>query len=336
VLGKLKNSARLEERIVQLHGSLMQGSNTWGDWFIELAACWAIILLVTGLYLYWPRNKQTFLSVLRIRLKQGPRTLWRDLHASTSFWMTVMILMLVLTGLPWAGFFGEQLNKVVTWTNTKYYDSAPWDGSVQSNLKMKDVAKTPWAAENVHVPESVYTNKGMMTIESIIAVADKQKVHEGYTITFPWDKTGVYIVSTWGWPAESYRNYATLGIDQYTGNVLTDISWADYSPLVKTVELGIAVHEGRLFGWTNLILNLIACLALVFIVISGIIMWWVRRPKGTIGIPAKFEGYQLAVGVLLITVLLGILMPMAGISIAAVFVLDLLVRFVRRLIRRKV
>lgn len=334
VLGKLKDSARLQAIILELHGSIMQGANSWGDWAIELAACWAIILLVTGLYLYWPRNKQSFLSVLRIRLNGGSRVFLRDIHSVTAFWMTIMILMLVLTGLPWAGFFGKQLDKVVQWTNTQYYDWAPWDGSVQSDLKMKDVAKTSWAAEKVPVPESVYSIDGMLSVESIIDVAEKQNIHPGYTITFPWDEKGVYVVSTWGWPSDSYKNYATLGIDQYSGKVLTDIRWDDYSPLVKTVEIGIAAHEGRLFGWPNMILNLIACLSLVLIVVTGVLMWWKRRPKGSIGIPAKFEGYKLSIGVIVITILLSILLPIAGLSIAAVFILDLLIKGIRKLIKR--
>lgn len=332
VIGKLDSDKMLMQQIINLHGSIMAGDNTWGDWLIELSACWAVILLLTGLYLYWPRNKQSWLSVLRVRWKSGSRTRWRDLHAFTAFWMTLVILMLVVTGLPWAGFFGKQLDRVVQWTNTAYYDWAPWDGSVQSDLKMKDVAKTAWAAEKLPVPESVYSNKGMLNIESIIEVARKENIHEGYTITFPWDKTGVYVISTWGWPAESYKNYATLGVDQYTGDVLSSIRWSDYSPLVKTVETGIALHEGRLFGWPNLILNATACLTLVFIAVSGIMMWWKRRPEKQFGVPAKFEGYRLSVGVIVLTLILSILMPLAGISIAVVFMLDQLIRLIRRLV----
>ena len=334
VLGKLNSDKMLMQQIINLHGSIMAGDNTWGDWLIELSASWAVILLITGLYLYWPRNKQSWLSVLRIRWNSGSRTRWRDMHAFTAFWMTLVILMLVLTGLPWAGFFGKQLDRVVQWTHTQYYDWAPWDGSAQSNLKMKDVAKTAWAAEKLPVPESVYTNKGMLSIESIIEVAKKENVNEGYTITFPWDKTGVYVISTWGWAAESYINYATLGVDQYSGDVLSAIRWDDYSPLVKTVETGIALHEGRYFGWPNMILNSLACIALVFITLSGIVMWWLRRPEKQFGVPAKFEGYRLSVGVILLTIILGVLMPLAGISIALVYVLDQLIRLIRRVLKK--
>ncbi len=320
VLGKLKDSDRLQQIIIQLHGSLMQGENTWGDWLIELSASWAIILLLTGLYLYWPRNKQTFFSIWRIRWKSDARTVLRDIHSNTAFWMTVMILLLVLTGLPWAGFFGQQLDRLVQWTNTPYYDWSAWDA--KSDMKMKDVAKTAWANENFPVPKSVYLNSEMIPLEKVIIISNQERVHPGYTVNFPNDETGSYVVSIAGWEAESYKNYATLAVDQYSGKVLADSRWKDYSPLVKTVEFGIAFHEGRLFGWPNMLVNLIACVSLVLITMTGVMMWWKRRPKDSIGVPQAMENYKLSLGVILITVILCILLPIAGISIAIIFLLD--------------
>lgn len=38
--------------LAHLHGHLLAGR--WGSYLIDLAASWAIVLLLTGLYLWWP------------------------------------------------------------------------------------------------------------------------------------------------------------------------------------------------------------------------------------------------------------------------------------------
>uniref|UniRef100_UPI00111BE749 PepSY-associated TM helix domain-containing protein n=1 Tax=Gottfriedia acidiceleris TaxID=371036 RepID=UPI00111BE749 len=189
VLGELLNDKRLMEIIVKLHGEIMVGKI--GDNLVELSASWAIILLATGLYLYFPRNKQSFLSILRIRMRKGSRVFWRDLHASTGFWMTSILLILVLSGLPWASSFGERLNSFVAKAKLSNAPIHLYDGSIQSKKLNKEIAKTPWAAENIPVSESVYSNKGMLPIENVIKIAKETNVYPGYTITMPEGDKGV-------------------------------------------------------------------------------------------------------------------------------------------------
>lgn len=332
VLGELQNDKRLMEIIVKLHGEVMVGKI--GDHLVELSASWAIILLATGLYLYFPRNKQTFLDVIRIRLGKGSRVFWRDLHASTGFWMTIILLVLVLSGLPWASSFGERLNTFVAKADLSNAPEHLWDGSVQSTKVTKDIAKTPWAAENIPVPESVYNNKGMLPIENVIKIAEKTKIHPGYTINMPEGDTGVYLISSYGFAAGSVNNYVTMDIDQYSGKVLLDYRWKDYSLFDKAVETGIALHEGRYFGVANLIIDLIACLSLILIVLSGITMWWKRRPKGKIGIPKASEGNKFYLGVLLISIICGLLMPMVGISIFLIGLIEFIIKLIKQKVRR--
>ncbi|MGG0177220.1 PepSY-associated TM helix domain-containing protein [Gottfriedia acidiceleris] len=332
VLGELQNDQRLMEIIVKLHGEIMVGKI--GDNLVELSASWAIILLATGLYLYFPRNKQSFLSVLRIRMRNGTRVFWRDLHASTGFWMTIFLLVLVLSGLPWASSFGERLDTLKAKAKLSNAPEHLWDGSIQSTKINKDIAKTPWAAENIPVPESVYSNNGMLPIENVVKIAEQTNIYPGYTITMPEGDKGVYLISTWGWAAGSVKNYVTMDLDQYSGKVLLDYRWKDYSKFDKTVEMGIALHEGRFFGWTNLIINLIACLSLVLVVFSGITMWWKRRPTGTVGVPKASEGNKYFLGVLFISVICGLLMPMVGISILVIGLIEFIVKFIKKKVRQ--
>ncbi len=45
---------RFMQIVKKIHGELMIGDV--GSFLVELAACWTVVLTLTGLYLWWPRN----------------------------------------------------------------------------------------------------------------------------------------------------------------------------------------------------------------------------------------------------------------------------------------
>ena len=108
VLGSLDPDSRIIAFVRRLHGQLLLGPR--GSWLVvELAASWAIVMVVTGLYLWWPRGRGAGRVVWPRR-----RFLLRDLHAVTGFWVAGFVLLLLLTGLPWADVWGRAFRTVRT------------------------------------------------------------------------------------------------------------------------------------------------------------------------------------------------------------------------------
>ncbi|MFD2351471.1 PepSY domain-containing protein [Nonomuraea ferruginea] len=142
-------------------------------------------------------------------------------------------------------------------------------------------------------------------------------------ILLPKDHEGVYTVVTA--PRRDPSAAQTLHVDQYSGRVLVSYGWDEYGVLAKAVEQGVALHEGRRYGTVNLLVMLGACLALITLVVSGAWMWWKRRPKGRMGAPARPMDRRAAYGVTAIMVVLGVLFPLAGVTMLAVLLLDRLV-----------
>ena len=93
-----------------IHGELLAGRT--GSILIELAASWAIIMLITGLYLWWPRESRGAAGVLYPRLRDGRRVFWRDLHAVTGMWVSAFAMFLLITALPWTTVWGAGLKEV--------------------------------------------------------------------------------------------------------------------------------------------------------------------------------------------------------------------------------
>nr|WP_230875720.1 PepSY domain-containing protein [Paenibacillus campinasensis] len=324
ITGILNSDETFSAFFKKMHSELVIGG-TWANRLVELAACWAVILVITGLYLWWPRNKSAIWGTILPRLsKPGSRLFWRDLHAVPAFWLSLCMLVLIATGLPWSGVLGSQIDKLANATNTNYppYALSFMDKPVSVTVT-KDVANdVPWATENLPVPTSAFGDYVPLAVQDVVEIADKQQVNLPYTISMPQGKTGVYTVST---SHTKPGNDATLHIDQYSGAVLTDVRFKDYGLMAKGVTLGIALHEGRLFGLANQILGLITCIGIMLMVVSSYFMWRKRKPQGKLGAPARPKDRRITIGVMIIMLVLGVLMPLVGLSLIIVLLLDLLI-----------
>lgn len=232
--------------------------------------------------------------------------------------------MMILSGLPWSGILGVQIDKLANSTHTNTPPFAYSFGEKPESVTVaKDIAEDlPWAAENIPVPVSMAGGYVPLGLNDIAQIADDQQVIKPYTITNPTGTTGVFTVST----SDSKPGHSTtLHIDQYSGAVLTDVRFADYGIMAKLISYGIAFHEGRLFGFANQLLGLIACLGLILISISSYVMWRKRKPTGKLGAPSKPKSPKVTIGVLMIMLVCGVVMPLVGLSLLIVLVLDLFI-----------
>ncbi len=88
VLKVVNEDHRPMTRIFHLHGELLMGDR--GSFVVETAASWAVIMILTGLYLWWPRTTKGLGGILFPRLRQGSRIFWRDIHAVTGIWVSCL------------------------------------------------------------------------------------------------------------------------------------------------------------------------------------------------------------------------------------------------------
>ncbi len=79
VLGTLEDDWRLMRVVTRLHSLELLGP--WANLLVEVVAGWAIVLAVTGTWLWWPRGRSG--GVVSVRTEPRQRVWWRDLHAVT-------------------------------------------------------------------------------------------------------------------------------------------------------------------------------------------------------------------------------------------------------------
>lgn len=311
-----------------IHGTLLIGDT--GDWLIEVAASLALLLTVTGIYLHWPRNGTTWGKALTIQRSQG-RAFWKSLHGAIGLWISAILIVFLISGLSWAGLWGAKFVQAWNTFPAEKWE-APLSDATHASMNHGAEKEVPWTLEQTPLPLSgslagTTAITGPVTIDTVAGFAGTLGFDRRFQLNLPAGNTGVWTISHDSMSNDGPNPAAdrTIHIDQYTGNVLADVRYADYSVYAKAMAWGIAFHEGDLGAW-NLALNTVFCLSLILVSVSGLVLWLKRRPSAArLGAPPRPADIPYAKGALLITLGLSLAFPMLGLTLLAVILLDLLV-----------
>jgi uncharacterized iron-regulated membrane protein len=320
VLHVVRDDDRFMRVIFYLHGELMLGNA--GSMVVELAASWTILLLLTGLYLWWPRGRR-LAGVLYPRLGQHGRVFWRDLHAVTAVWVSLLALFLLVSGLPWAKSWGGLLRDArQTWTHAH---------AVQDWTIGSADARAQAAAENTppdeHAMHHGMAGMGHMhaapadlaVLDRVLPAVRAQQIAAPVLIAPPSMKTAKWSARS---DADDRSQRADLSLDPISGRVTHRVDFAQRPLLDRLIGYGVAVHEGALFPPLNQILSAFTALGLITTCISAVTMWWRRRPHGVLGAPPAHADARHPRVFIALLVLLGIFLPLLGASMLTVLIVE--------------
>ncbi|TCC07240.1 PepSY domain-containing protein [Kribbella soli] len=330
VLGSLNPDTTLSGAAILLHGELMAGR--WGDYVIEIAACWAIVMALTGYYLFI-RGR---VARARRRAAGAAGAVLRSRHGRTGAVLGLGLLFLIVSGLPWTGVWGAKTQELATHQGTSFWGEDP--GALSNPTSTLDESlphshSVPWGLGKTEVPRSNPADgkRSVATVDTAIEVGQRNGLRRPMTIALPADDEGVF--SAIGYAFNDPGKERTLHVDRYGGRVVSTYGYSDYPALAKVVAQGIALHEGRRLGTLNLWLTTIFCLGVIFMCVTGPLMWWRRRPKNkSLGAPRGRLPLRATPALAVLVTALAIVLPLFGLTLAAVLLLDqLLLRRVPRL-----
>jgi uncharacterized iron-regulated membrane protein len=333
ILRDIPESGTWNAFMTNIHGELLVGSDGGpGDHVVEMAASLGLTLLVTGLYLWWPRTARGWGRALLPDLSQRGRALWRSLHQTLGAWVSAVLLFFLISGLAWSGVWGGKMVQAWSTFPAAKWDSVPLSDKTHASMNHGATKDVPWTLEQTLIPQSG-SSAGIaglphgtpIVAESLVALGRAIGFEGRFQVTAPADAEGVWTLSQDSMSYDSSNPTAdrTVHVDQYTGRILADVKFADYPFFGKLMAVGIALHEGQL-GWWNVVLNALFCLAVIFACVSGVVMWWLRRPAGRLGVPAYPRDFRAGFGVAVIAVVLGIAFPLGGAVLLAFAVIDFL------------
>jgi len=252
ILGQLRFGPDFLSVIHQLHTHLLfRGLGDLGGKVVTSAALVLFIMLLSGLYLWWPLKR------LRITWRGGAaRRSWFDVHNTIGVISLVVLLALCSTGIA-IGF--ER-------TSTKlFYKMTSSQPAPRLNLHIP----IPAAGAVQIGPDSAFAIARAALPGAAPFETDMPARDEAYMVRarYPEDLTP--------------GGRSQVVIDSYTGRVLFAQGSRTAPAGTRMVNANRAIHTGDIGGIPGKILVSLASVGLVFQVITGLLMW-IRRSQRVI------------------------------------------------------
>lgn len=86
-----------------LLGSRPEGEKIfWGKTIVGTSTLLFVLVLLSGIVIWWPRGKKNLKKRLSISIRKGLPRFWYDLHVAGGMYALVVMLAMALTGLTWS------------------------------------------------------------------------------------------------------------------------------------------------------------------------------------------------------------------------------------------
>ena len=316
------------------------------DLLLEVLGVWTLVLVLSGLYLWWPRRSKSATagyggasrtarrSLFRVRIAEGGRARWRDLHGVSGVLLLGAMLVTVVSGLAWSTYWGPNfsaLANIITpnlWTDAptslvgkrgdldRFGNQIPWntaDAPIPVSYRIKDVGAVP-------VP---------LSLESINAVALTEKMKPGYQISLPKNVAdeasgqttyGSFTLSN-SWPRKTGEANSVY-VDQFTGKTLGATNAYGYGSVSYGLDALVSTHMGTQLGIFSRIMMTMLCVLSIWSIISALTMYAKRRRPGTAGLPRRPVNVKFSKRMKVSTWVMAVMFPAWGVTAVLVLGLD--------------
>ncbi len=226
--------------VLALHMNLLLGDLV-GHFIIRWSVVCFVILLLSGLVLWWPKSwkiKQLKKS-FQVKWDAKFKRLNYDLHNVFGFYSFLLLMVIALTGLMWSFDFTTE----------------------KKTRLLSDTTKL----------------MGQMPVDSILNQAMNAAPHTAYFLyNFPAAKSGTVNVSAYQDKMRLYDRQQ-YKFDRYSGQLLQHGKSFEQLPIgSKLIAMNYDLHTGSVLGLTGKILAFLGGLIAASLPVTGFLIWWKR------------------------------------------------------------
>ena len=226
----------------------------------------------------------------------------RDLHTVVGIYVAIVAIVISLTGLIYTYVWGVGFQYAAQ--KTEAYDMFIETHAVQVRARGQRPAHRPdrrdCAAENAR-----------QQLDRLVPASSQRGVH-GHCATMNAAPRSTRYCSSTAPRARSWRTATTVR--------LKTMYWLG--------TWNYPLHVGTIWGLPTKIIWLVTCIILMTSPVTGVWMWWERRPTGRLGLPRRVDARRPRWLVATVTAT-SILLPALGLSVVVVLVVEFLMSRLR-------
>lgn len=253
VLGQFNKRKSFLNTVEMLHRFLLAGKDSIGDKIVGIATFIFLLILITGVVLWWPKTVNIMRQRLAIKWGGSTKRLTHDLHIVFGFYTSLFLIVIVLTGLVMS----------FDWANKALY-------AITASKPAKDIDP----------PKSAYS-PGLASLpaeQALKLIAPQLKNAAYYNLRLPTDSNGIYTINIQQ-KGSAENTGDTYYINQYTGKNERSILYKSKSLGQRVRALVKPVHTGSVYGLPTKIISFIICLLSLIFPVTGVMMWLNRIKK---------------------------------------------------------
>jgi len=227
------------------------------------------IMCISGLVLWWPKQKRFFRQAVTInfKAKSWKRVNW-DLHRVLGFYALLVLLIISMTGLFWTFDTAKGLVALVT--------HSPAMDKEKEKVKVKPIPGKRFSLDEAYA----------------YATTNYPGASETF-ITPPADSMApIRIVMRY--PYTLVRKQNTFILSPYNGRLLKEDLYTNYTAYDKVARSNYDFHTGRIraLGIGSKIIYFLAALMAASLPVTGFLIWWGKRKKSKAANLSHISGHS--------------------------------------------
>jgi uncharacterized iron-regulated membrane protein len=218
-----------------------------------------LVIMVSGLILWWPKRKSDRKRALRIKWKGKWKRLNYDLHNVLGFYITCFALIFALSALSFS--FQWLRNGLAKGVNLgRVYPGEKQTFHSDSTLK-------------ANYPDSA------KAIDKALATARKYSPQCGSFLIYTGSKPGSPI-SISAYPIPLHFSFSSnYAFDRYSGRLLGFVPYHSKSPGAKLTAMNYDIHTGQIAGTLGKIIAFFTCLVSASLPLTGLMLYLHKKRK---------------------------------------------------------
>jgi len=232
-----------------LHSYLLMGST--GRNIIGIAGILWLIITMTGIYLWWPKNRK-FKMALTLKKDANPIRFNFDLHRISGIYSVVIVFVVTFTGvyIVYPQYFKPIINVF-----------------------------SPIEESSENVTSKIVPNGNAISIEEALLSANKIFPNADLmAIGLPINKKDAYkIYKRQEGEVRKSKGKSVVWVDQYSADIIKIKSPNSMSAGETFINWQFPLHTGEAFGMIGRLLVFFSGIATILLVITGTIIWYRKK-----------------------------------------------------------